>query len=149
MWGNICKRTSYVNEIKAPERVSFKKELAFMRKYDTKRDPCLNAFLLRELGNHAPCARWTFFDPAPPRFAQRKIRDSAPILPQENRGAVPIFQTIVFADATLRGQGAPKNLQCVRGHVPEARRDRNVSPEHDFQVAQRSRYRYDLERGGC
>jgi len=50
--------------------------------------------------NRDPFARWTFFDPAPPRFAAKtKLALCA--------------QTVVFACATLRGQGAPKNLQCA------------------------------------
>jgi hypothetical protein len=62
-------------------------------------------------GNRDPSARWTFFDPAPPRFAAKtKLALRA--------------QTVVFAGATLRGQGAPENLQCAL-------------PGSDFQVAQR------------
>jgi hypothetical protein len=50
--------------------------------------------------NRDPSARWTFFAPAPPRFAAKtKLALRA--------------QTVVFADATLRGQGTPKNLQCA------------------------------------
>jgi hypothetical protein len=58
-------------------------------------------FLIKEsLGNRDPSARWTFFDPSPPRFAAKtKLALRA--------------QTVVFADAPLRGQGAPKNLQCA------------------------------------
>ena len=45
-------------------------------------------------------ARWTFFDPAPPRYAAKtKLALRA--------------QTIIFAFAALRGQGPPKNLQCA------------------------------------
>jgi hypothetical protein len=59
--------------------------------------------------NPNPFARWIFFDPAPPRFATKtKLALRA--------------QTVVFADAALRGQGAPKNLQCAL-------------PGFDFQVA--------------
>jgi hypothetical protein len=54
--------------------------------------------------NHDSSARWTFFDPAPPRYdAKTKLALRA--------------QTIVFAGAALRGQGSPKNLQCA---LPES-----------------------------
>jgi hypothetical protein len=43
--------------------------------------------------NHDPSARWTFFDPAPPRFAAK------------TKLALRT-QTVVFAGAPLRGQGA-------------------------------------------
>jgi hypothetical protein len=59
--------------------------------------------------NRDPSAHWTFFDPVPPRFAQRKIWDSSPIFLRQNRGAVPFFRK----GAPLRGQGAPENLQCA------------------------------------
>ncbi|HBB16374.1 MAG: hypothetical protein A3J94_15995 [Syntrophus sp. RIFOXYC2_FULL_54_9] len=50
--------------------------------------------------NRDPSTRWTFFDPAPPRFAAKtKLALRA--------------QTVVFAGAPLRGQGATKNLQCT------------------------------------
>jgi len=72
-----------------------------------------NFIRFETFGNRDPSARWTFFDPAPPRFAAKtKLALRA--------------QTVVFAGATLRGQGAPKNLQCAL-------------PGSDFQVAQRSR----------
>ncbi len=57
--------------------------------------------------NRDPSARWTFFDPAPPRSAQRKMRDSSLFSP-ENRELSPFSK-----GATLWGQGAPKNLQCA------------------------------------
>jgi hypothetical protein len=54
----------------------------------------------RTFENRDPSVRWTFFDPMPPRFAAKtKLALRA--------------QTVVFADAPLRGQGAPKNLQCA------------------------------------
>jgi hypothetical protein len=51
-------------------------------------------------GNRDPLARWTFFDPAPPRSAAK------------TELALERSDT-VFAPASLRGQGSPKNLQCA------------------------------------
>jgi hypothetical protein len=59
--------------------------------------------------NHDSSARWTFFDPAPPRFAVKAKRALC-------------AQSVVFASAPLPGQGATKNLQCTL-------------PGSDFQVA--------------
>jgi len=56
--------------------------------------------LSETFGNRDPSVRWTFFDPAPPRFAAKtKLALRA--------------QTVVFAGAKAVGQGAPKNLQCA------------------------------------
>jgi hypothetical protein len=51
-------------------------------------------------GNRDPLARWTFFNPAPPRSAAK------------TELALKRSDT-VFAPASLPGQGSPKNLQCA------------------------------------
>jgi hypothetical protein len=62
--------------------------------------------MIMRVGDRDPFARWTFFDPAPPRFAAgKKLALRA--------------QTVFPAGAPLRGQSPslPKNLQCV---LPES-----------------------------
>jgi hypothetical protein len=62
-------------------------------------------------GNLDSFAHWTFFDPAPPRFAAKaKLALCA--------------QTVVFEDAPLRGHGAPINLNArFRNLIPKLRWD--------------------------
>ncbi len=66
--------------------------------------------------NRDPFAHWTFSDPALPRFAAKTK-------------LVLRTQTIVFAGAPLRRQGAPKNLQCALpgSYFHRAQRSRNVN----------------------
>jgi CTP:molybdopterin cytidylyltransferase MocA len=80
--------------------------------------------LFKPCESRDPSARWTFFDPASPRFAAKtKLALRA--------------QTVVFAGAPLRRQGAPKNLQCA---LPESdfHRARNkvvINPDYTQGMA--------------
>jgi len=64
-----------------------------------------------------PSARWTFFDPAPPRFAAKtKLALRA--------------QTVVFAGAALRGQGPRKISNArFRDSISKLRKGLNMRQE--------------------